>query len=102
MFSTLLTLFVVPMFYSLLARFTKSPEWTAAQIEAYEREHGEASTPSPASARGIARSGRNASDAAFRHKRPSTLAVSGVLTLPHRGPGDFCTFYFGRVSARRW
>jgi multidrug efflux pump len=41
-FATLLTLFVVPMFYNLLARFTKSPEWTARQIEAYEREHGEA------------------------------------------------------------
>jgi multidrug efflux pump len=39
-FSTLLTLFVVPTFYNLLARFTKSPEWTARQIEAYEREHG--------------------------------------------------------------
>jgi multidrug efflux pump len=41
-FATVLTLFVVPMFYNLLARFTKSPEWTARQIEAYEREHGEA------------------------------------------------------------
>jgi multidrug efflux pump len=39
-FATLLTLFVVPVFYNLLARFTKSPEWTARQIEAYEREHG--------------------------------------------------------------
>ncbi|HEX8570131.1 MAG TPA: efflux RND transporter permease subunit, partial [Caulobacteraceae bacterium] len=39
-FSTLLTLFVVPMFYNLLARFTKSPEWTARIIENYEREHG--------------------------------------------------------------
>ena len=37
-FSTLLTLFVVPVFYNLLARFTKSPEWTAKQIEAYEDE----------------------------------------------------------------
>jgi len=27
-FATLLTLFVVPVFYTLLARFTKSPEWT--------------------------------------------------------------------------
>jgi len=39
-FSTLLTLFVVPVMYGLLARFTKSPEWTAKQIEAYEAEHG--------------------------------------------------------------
>jgi multidrug efflux pump len=35
-FATLLTLFVVPVFYNLLARFTKSPEWTARQIEDYE------------------------------------------------------------------
>ncbi len=35
-FATLLTLFIVPVFYDLLARFTKSPEWTARQIEAYE------------------------------------------------------------------
>jgi len=35
-FATLLTLFVVPVFYNLLARFTKSPEWTARQIEEYE------------------------------------------------------------------
>jgi multidrug efflux pump len=39
-FSTLLTLFVVPVFYNLLARYTKSPEWTARQIEAYEHEEG--------------------------------------------------------------
>ena len=37
-FATLLTLFIVPVFYDLLARFTKSPEWTARQIEAYEAE----------------------------------------------------------------
>jgi multidrug efflux pump len=35
-FSTVLTLFVVPVFYNLLGRFTKSPEWTARQIEAFE------------------------------------------------------------------
>ena len=35
-FATLLTLFVVPVFYDLLARFTKSPDWMARQIEAYE------------------------------------------------------------------
>jgi multidrug efflux pump len=35
-FSSLLTLFVAPVFYNLLARFTKSPEWTARMIEAFE------------------------------------------------------------------
>jgi multidrug efflux pump len=38
--ATMLTLFVVPVFYDLLAQFTKSPEATAKQIEAFE--HGEA------------------------------------------------------------
>jgi len=38
--STLLTLFVVPVFYDLLARYTKSPEATAKAIEEYE--HNEA------------------------------------------------------------
>jgi len=37
-FATLLTVFVVPVFYNMLARFTKSPEWTARQIEAYEHD----------------------------------------------------------------
>jgi multidrug efflux pump len=37
--ATMLTLFVVPVFYDLLARFTKSPEATAREIEAYE--HGQ-------------------------------------------------------------
>ena len=36
--ATLLTVFVVPVFYNLLARFTKSPEWTARQIEAFEHQ----------------------------------------------------------------
>jgi len=35
-FATLVTLFVVPVFYNLLARFTKSPEHTARRIEAFE------------------------------------------------------------------
>jgi len=35
-FSTLLTVFLVPIFYNLLARFTKSPETRARRIEAYE------------------------------------------------------------------
>jgi len=38
--ATMLTLFVVPVFYDLLARYTKSPEATAKAIE--EFEHGEA------------------------------------------------------------
>lgn len=35
-FSTLLTLFIVPVFYNMLARFTKSPMATARRIEAFE------------------------------------------------------------------
>ncbi len=38
LFATLLTLFVVPVFYSMVARFTKSPEWTGRQIDAYGDE----------------------------------------------------------------
>jgi multidrug efflux pump len=34
--STLVTLFVVPVFYNLLARYTKSPLHTARRIEAFE------------------------------------------------------------------
>jgi multidrug efflux pump len=37
-FATLLTLFVVPVIYNLLARYTKSPDWTARQIETFEKE----------------------------------------------------------------
>jgi multidrug efflux pump len=33
--ATMLTLFVVPVFYDLLARFTKSPDATAREIEAF-------------------------------------------------------------------
>ena len=56
-FATLLTLFVVPVFYNLLARFTKSPEWTARLIDSFEtREpekrdaagHGPLPAPHPA------------------------------------------------------
>ncbi len=36
--ATMLTLFVVPAFYDLLARFTKSPEATAKEIEAFEHD----------------------------------------------------------------
>ncbi|WP_184718917.1 efflux RND transporter permease subunit [Caulobacter sp.] len=46
-FATLLTLFIVPVFYDLLARFTKSPEWTARQIEAYEAEEKAAAAAPP-------------------------------------------------------
>jgi multidrug efflux pump len=35
-FATMVTLFVVPVFYNLLARFTKSPMATARRIEAFE------------------------------------------------------------------
>ena len=35
-FATLVTLFVVPVFYNMLARFTKSPKHTARRIEAFE------------------------------------------------------------------
>jgi multidrug efflux pump len=45
LFSTLITLFVAPIFYNLLARFTKSPEWTAKQIEAYEEQEKLAGEP---------------------------------------------------------
>jgi multidrug efflux pump len=35
-FATMVTLFIVPIFYNLLARFTKSPMTAARHIEAYE------------------------------------------------------------------
>jgi multidrug efflux pump len=38
MVATMLTLFVVPAFYDLLAKYTKSPEATAKTIEAFEHE----------------------------------------------------------------
>ncbi|HEY0052688.1 MAG TPA: efflux RND transporter permease subunit, partial [Caulobacteraceae bacterium] len=44
-FATLLTLFVVPVIYNLLARFTKSPEHTARLIEEYEVEEKAKPTP---------------------------------------------------------
>ncbi len=40
-FATLLTLFVVPVFYDLLARFTKSPDWMAKRIEEYTESEGQ-------------------------------------------------------------
>jgi multidrug efflux pump len=45
-FATMLTLFVVPVFYNLLARFTKSLEWTAKLIEAFQAK--EKTAPSAA------------------------------------------------------
>ena len=43
--STMLTLFVVPTFYDLLARYTKSPHATANELEAYEAEKDALQTP---------------------------------------------------------
>ncbi|HEY3695272.1 efflux RND transporter permease subunit [Phenylobacterium sp.] len=37
-FTTMVTLFVVPVFYNMLARFTMSPEAVARRIEAFERD----------------------------------------------------------------
>ncbi len=37
-FATVLTLFVVPVIYGLLARFTRSPEYTARKIEEWEAQ----------------------------------------------------------------
>ncbi len=37
-FTTMITLFVVPVFYNLLARFAKSPQAAARSIEAFEAE----------------------------------------------------------------
>lgn len=50
MFSTLLTLFVVPVIYGALARFTKSPEYTARKIEEWEAQEAVANDPIPAAA----------------------------------------------------
>ena len=47
-FATLVTLFIVPIFYNLLARFTKSPKATADRIEAYESEEQGRLAPAPA------------------------------------------------------
>ncbi|HZW16670.1 MAG TPA: efflux RND transporter permease subunit [Brevundimonas sp.] len=50
MFATLLTLFVVPVIYGVLARFTKSPEYTARKIEEWEAQEGAANDAVPAAA----------------------------------------------------
>jgi multidrug efflux pump len=45
LFATLLTLFVVPVIYGALARFTKSPEWTARKIEEWEAQEATSGQP---------------------------------------------------------
>jgi multidrug efflux pump len=50
MFATLLTLFVVPVIYGALARFTKSPEYTARKIEEWEAREATANDTLPAAA----------------------------------------------------
>lgn len=45
MFATVLTLFVVPVIYGVLARFTKSPDYTARKIEEWEATEAKASHP---------------------------------------------------------
>jgi multidrug efflux pump len=48
LFSTLLTLFVVPVMYEVLARFTESPEFNARQIESWEKQEKQAEPASHA------------------------------------------------------
>lgn len=50
MFATLLTLFVVPVIYGVLARFTKSPEYTSRKIEEWEAQEAAANDPAPIAA----------------------------------------------------
>jgi multidrug efflux pump len=50
MFATVLTLFVVPVIYGVLARFTKSPEYTARKIEEWEATEATANDAVPAAA----------------------------------------------------
>jgi len=50
MFSTLLTLFVVPVIYGALARFTRSPEYTARKIEEWEAQEASANDRLPVAA----------------------------------------------------
>lgn len=50
MFATLLTLFVVPVIYGALARFTRSPEYTARKIEEWEAQEATANDAVPAAA----------------------------------------------------
>ncbi len=50
LFATLLTLFIVPVIYGALARFTKSPEYTARKIEEWEAKEQTANDPLPQAA----------------------------------------------------
>jgi len=50
MFATLLTLFVVPVIYGALARFTRSPEYTARKIEEWEAQEQTANDALPLAA----------------------------------------------------
>ncbi len=50
MFSTLLTLFVVPVIYGALARFTRSPDYPARKIEEWEAQESTANDRIPAAA----------------------------------------------------
>jgi multidrug efflux pump len=52
LFSTLLTLFVVPIMYEVLARFTESPEFNARAIEAFEKDE-KSEQPAPHAPGGI-------------------------------------------------
>jgi multidrug efflux pump len=47
-FATLVTLFIVPVFYNLLARFTKSPLTATRKIEAFEESERAGGVTSPA------------------------------------------------------
>lgn len=49
-FATILTLFVVPVIYGALARFTRSPEYTTRKIEEWEAQEVTANDPVPAGA----------------------------------------------------
>lgn len=44
-FSTLVTLFVVPVFYGVFARYTRSPETIAKEIDSFEEEEARHSPP---------------------------------------------------------
>ncbi len=83
-FATLLTLFVVPVFYNLLGRFTKSPQWTARLIDSFEAEPNTARRPSVPCRRRRNRRARPAWRQALlvplgRHEGDDVGAVLGVL-----------------------
>ena len=47
-FATMLTLFVLPVLYAMVAKYTRSPHWTAKKIDTFEAE--ERGGPAPAQA----------------------------------------------------